>query len=327
MKSKLEYILTNDYQAHRDNILEFWERVNGDRMTSLFDTYYVDNPMGPPLLGLCYDGDKLVGTENYIVQNVSYQGKTFRAQMGLDTMVDPDYRLLHGIFGKLCKLTVKELADKADLLFSMPNKVSKPYYLKYFKWKEPTHMDVFKKIVYPSGLNLRSLLFMVVPGRFYKDVTINPVEKFLPEEVDKMLEDYRLWCKDAYFPKTSAFLNWKFLENKHYNIVGYMILSEGRPCGYIITYDEDKERRVLDFVVEKNDPEIFRKAFSTLNKLTAQQKISTVTVTATPNAWYRPLLSKMAFFNRQKIDLITLDESNAIPDSAWIVNIGDLDVF
>jgi hypothetical protein len=94
----------------------------------------MNNPYGQPLLALCYDGNNLVGQENYIRQDVASNGGLYNGALGINTLVDPKYRLFHGVFGKLCELTIHGMKPHVDVLTAFANEESKKYYLEYFDW-------------------------------------------------------------------------------------------------------------------------------------------------------------------------------------------------
>lgn len=327
MKRSLDYILTNDYEGHRQNIHSFWERVNGHRNEHFFDTFYAGNPVGVPFLGLCYDGERLVGQENFISQDVAFCGTIFRGAMGVNTLVDPAYRLFHGVFGQLCRLTTDDLASKVDLLFAYANEESKKYYLKYFDWKIATKVGVYKKITKASGFNAESVLSFVRPGRRHTDLRLDPVPRFSSELLDPLIEFYRLATPHAYFHKSAAFLNWKYLDNRHYQTTGYLILAGDRLCGYCVTYDNGVERKILDILVEGDSPELFCKTISHLSLLASEQGLQRLVIYATPDAWYEPLLRKLIFLKRWEIDFITRNFTEELSQAGWVVHCGDFDMF
>jgi hypothetical protein len=109
MATPLTYKCSTDYLKYRENILDLPRRDSGRVADCLYDSLYQGNPYGDPLLGLCFDGEELVGQENYIRQDVACAGKIYRAALGINTLVDSRYRLFHGVFGELCKLTIDKM--------------------------------------------------------------------------------------------------------------------------------------------------------------------------------------------------------------------------
>lgn len=327
MKQMLTYKFTTDYSTHRNDMQSLWKRVYGHPNEKLFDTFYTNNPLGAPFLGLCYDGDRLVGQENYISQNVAYSGVLYHGAMGIDTLVDPEYRLFHGIFGKLCTLTIEELSNRSDLLFANANEDSKKYYLKYFNWKITEKISIYKKITNFSDFNIESILNFIRPVNPHSDFLLSTVVNFPSNLIDPLIENYRLKSKSAFFHKTASFLNWKFLNNKHYRTKGYILYLKDKACGYCITYDTENEKRILDILVEDENPEIFLKTISTLSTIAKEQGITRLVIHSTDTAWYKPILKKLLFIKRMEYDFITNIFNNHLPQTGWVVHCGDFDFF
>jgi len=83
MLKQLSYECSCDYLKYRQSMLELHEENTGRISEQLYDSLYLGNPYGKPLLGLCFDGDKLVGQENYIRQKLSSNGSMVRGALGL----------------------------------------------------------------------------------------------------------------------------------------------------------------------------------------------------------------------------------------------------
>ena len=327
MKAKLRYECTSDYGRYREDILEFWKRIYGKDHSKFYDSFYTRNPAGEPLLGLCFDGEKLVGQENYIRQEIGSGGRRFRAAMGVNTLVDPDYRVFHGVFAKLCRLTIEALKPQIDVLFAFANEESKSYYLKYFQWKVATKIRVYKKATKYSGLKLESVLSLVKPGRRQKDLALEEVFVFDPEVLDPFLERYLGGARDAYFYKTTAFLNWKFLSNRHYKVRGYYIKYRDRISGYCATYDDGFERKVADILIENNDITIYEQTLSQLSHCAGLEGKRRLVFYATPDCWYEKTLRKHCFIRRWDFDFITRTYDTVLPGPQWVIHVGDFDMF
>jgi hypothetical protein len=162
MAQKLTYGCSTDYLKHRDKILDLPKREYGRVSSDLYDSLYSGNPYGEPLLGLCFDKDKLIGQENYIRHDIACRGTIYNGALGINTLVDSRYRLFHGVFGKLGKLTIDEMKPRVDVLCAFANEESKKYYLKYFQWKDASKVQVYKKATKYSGLNRESILSFIL---------------------------------------------------------------------------------------------------------------------------------------------------------------------
>jgi hypothetical protein len=287
----------------------------------------VNNPYGEPLLGLCFDGEKLVGQENYIVQDLAFNGNRYKAGLGLNTMVDEDYRVLRGVFKELIRLTMEEMKNKADILCANANEESKLYYLKYFQWEISSKVHVFKKSIGFSGFSAESLLSLVKPGKPQKDFVLKEVDEFDPKTLNKIIEGHQALAKYAYFYKTAEFLNWKYLENKNYKLVGHLIEYGGVVRGYVVTYEDGIELKVVDFLIDRDDLEVFECLVRTLSYFGKQRGKKRLAIHATPTCWYLKSLKICLFIHRWDYDFITVNLNRTPIGRDWVIQIGDFDIF
>ncbi len=327
MATKLTYECTSDYHTRRIQMLDLVKREYVTVKSDLYDSLYLDNPYGLPLLGLCSDGEVLVGQENYIRQDIGCAGTVYKGALGINTLVDSRYRVFYGVFGKLCKLTIDEMRPRVDLLCAFANEDSKKYYLKYFQWKIASKIQVYKKATKPSGLNRETFLSFIRPGRPHSDVILEETSQFESHILDPIINSCLANSTYRFFFKTSAFLNWKFLNNRHFDVTGYYVVRNGRVCGYCTTHRSGSENKVVDIVVENDDIQIFEKTLSCLSHLTRNHGMNRLVIYATPGCWYERALKRHFFFRRWEFDFITHTYSKAIPDANWIIHIGDFDIF
>lgn len=327
MTKALQYRCSSDYGQYRDRMITLHRKGGGDISSPLYDSYYTGNPYGDPLLGLCFDGENLVGQENYIMHNVACRGQVYRGALGLNTFVDPQYRLFHGVFGKLCKLTIDELKERVDILLAFANEESQKYYLKYFQWRIASKVRVYKKATRFSGINAESLLSLFRPGKSVKDLELQETERFDSDILKPVIDIHLQNVPYCYFYKTPEFLNWKFLGNQHYHVKGYYILSRGVCSGYCVTYDAGMERKIVDFMVDKDDAGLFIKVLSALSNKARKEGMKRLVVHATPGCWYEGSLKRYAFIPRWEYDFITRSLSEQMPSAGWVVQIGDFDIF
>jgi hypothetical protein len=326
MIKQLQYEYTSDYPKHRENIFALHMR-NYDRLPDKrYDSQYVGSPYGEPFLGLCYDGETLVGQENYIFQQAAFHGQVLKCAMGVDTIVDPKYRLFLGVFKKLIEITMDQLKGKADFLYAFANEESKKYYLKYFNWIIAEKVGVYKKIISPSGLNRESFLAFVRPGKAYKDFALIKTEQFDSTLLNEIIQNHQKESHCAYFHKTTEYLQWRFLENTFYKFEGYMIKDKDALQGYVITLRDKGELKVIDFLVAGDDPDIFLKTIMSLAHMGSKQGLKRLAMYATPNCWYLGTLKKLVFLKRWTIDFIAASLNEQKLPYNWVINMGDFDV-
>ena len=299
----------------------------GAALPQLYDSLYVGNPYGRPLLGLCYDKDTLVGQENYIRQNLASAGKLHNGALGINTLVDPKYRLFHGVFGKLCQLTIDTMKSQVNILAAFANEESKQYYLKYFKWNLASKVQVYKKVTTSSGLKRESILSLVRPGKLHKEIKLRKVTEFESTVLDPLIERHLVDSNETFFYKTSAFLNWKYVSNKHYKTTAYYIIKDNQVVGFCVTCDEGTEKKIVAILVEHNDIRLFESAVSSLAYLSNKQGMQRLVIYATPGCWYERCLKKLFFIKRWNFDFITRTFDKSLPNSSWVIHIGDFDIF
>lgn len=327
MLKKLEYVCSSDYLKYRENMLEL-HKINAGRVSEkLYDSLYLGSPYGKPLLGLCFDGEKLVGQENYIRQDVTSNGSIHSGALGINTIVDSKYRLFYGAFKELIRITMDRMKEEVDILCAFANEESKQYYIKYFDWKITSKVQVHKKSIGYSGFSLESFLAILKRGKLNKDFILAEVKRFEPKILDEILMSHTKTSKYSYFFKTSEFLNWKFLGNKHYETVGYLIEDKNKVCGYIVTFDDGIETKIVDFLIDNDDVGVFEKMISSLAYIAAKKGKKRLVIYATPNCWYLRTLKKQMFIYRWEFDFITalLNKVAIHPD--WVIQIGDHDIF
>jgi hypothetical protein len=308
-------------------MLDLHKRGYGNVSAEAYDSYYSGNPLGEPLIGMCFDEEKLVGQEDYIRQNVASAGIIYKAALGINTLVDPQYRLLYGVFRNLAELTIDRMKSQVDLLCAFANEESKKYYLKYFQWNIAAKVQVYKKITSFSGRNRESILSFIRPGKLYKDVTLKKVDEFEPDVLDPALGRHMDNSDYMYFHKTAAFLNWKFLSNKRYDVAGYYILYEDKVKGYCAVYNDGIEKKIVDIQIEDNNIEVFEKTISSLSYLAGKEGIRRLVIYATPNCWYEKALKRHLFIRRWDFDFITRTFNEKLPDAGWVIHVGDFDIF
>ncbi len=327
MLKSLRYECSSNYLRQRDNILELHKRNYGSVNEKLYDSLYLGNPYGAPVLGLCFDGEKLVGQENYIRQNVTSNGSIYLGALGINTIVDSKYRLFYGVFKELIRITMDRMKEDTNILCAFANEESKQYYIKYFDWKVSSKVQVYKKSIGYAGLSAESFLAMLKRGKLNKDVALKEVKKYDPQVLDEILVNHTKTAKYSYFFKSCGFLNWKFLDNKHYAAVGYLIEDKGATRGYIITFDNGKETKIVDFLVDNDDVGIFEKTISSLAYIASKKGKKRLVIYATPNCWYLKVLKRKVFIYRWEFDFITA-LLNKVPISPeWVIQIGDFDIF
>ncbi len=324
---KLTYLCSSDYNRHRNSMLGLHRRNYGKVSEALYDSLYSGNPHGNPFLGLCYDGETLAGQENYIRQDLAFENGIKKSALGLNTIVAEEYRLFYGVFKNLVEMTMKKMKEEVDFLCAFANEESKKYYLKSFDWKIAAKVQVHKKVISYSHLSLKDLAFFMKKGRLHEELSLREVAHFDPAELDDLGGGHVASAWYCSFHKDTAFLNWKYLNHRHYHLTGYVIEYLEKVCGYVVTWDDGIELKVIDLLIKDDDPEVLRKTLSTLAYIGCRKNKKHLVIYATPGCWYLATLKKNWFIFRWEFDFISASlNGKPIPDR-WVLHIGDLDVF
>jgi hypothetical protein len=327
MLKKLEYVCSSDYLKYREKVLELHKKNYESVSEKLYDSLYLGNPYGRPLLGLCFDGDKLIGQENYIRQDVTSNGSIRSGALGINTIVDSKYRLFYGAFKELIRITMDRMREDTDILCAFANEESKQYYIKYFDWRISAKVQIYKKSIGYSGFSPESLLAILKRGKLSRDFALNEVKEFDPRLLNGILSNHAKNVNYSYFYKTGEFLNWKFLGNKHYDTVGYLIEDRGITRGYLVTFDDGIETKIVDFLIDNDDVELFEKTICSLAYIASKKGKKRLMIYATPNCWYSKALKKQMFIYRWDFDFITANLNRVPIGDQWVMHMGDFDIF
>ena len=214
-----------------------------------------------------------------------------------------------------------------DILCAFANEESKQYYIKYFDWKISTKVQVYKKSIGYSGFSPESFLAILKPGKLSKDFILKEVKVFDPKILNSILNNHITIANYSYFYKTTEFLNWKYFGNKHYDLAEYLIEDKGATRGYLVTFDDGIETKIVDFLIDKDDVEIFERTIRSLSYMASRNGKKRLVIYATPNCWYLKVLKRQMFIYRWEFDFITalLNKNSIHPD--WVIQIGDFDIF
>lgn len=99
--------------------------------------FYADNPVGPPLISLYVENDRVLGHYAIIPTRLSVDGQPFTAYRSMSTMVHPDARG-RGLFTILAQRVYDMVTSSAaPLVYGFPNKNSAPGFVKYLGWTLP----------------------------------------------------------------------------------------------------------------------------------------------------------------------------------------------
>lgn len=110
----------------------------------VWDWAYKENPLGNPIVSLCFDGDKLVGHYAVIPIPMAVGGQKVQALLSMTTMVHPAYRK-EGLFvSQAEEVYIEAEAQGYSLVCGFPNKNSIPGFRKRLGWTIIDTLEVVK---------------------------------------------------------------------------------------------------------------------------------------------------------------------------------------
>ena len=233
------YVLGDEKQIANLFKLSFGKELN----IEFWRWRYIENPFGKSVIMLMFDGEILVGHYAIIRIPVLIDGKETKAAFSMTTMTHPEYRGM-GIFPKLAKDVYAECGKSGcELVFGFPNENSYGSFCKKLDWvgfgKVPAWIcKNMEKEEHQNDLTEVKFYFKSV-GYFDK--------KF-----DKLWDIAKPDCRFV-VPRTSEFLNWRFLQKpgKEYHIVA-LYNKNKHLLGYAVykIYDAEDEKRghIIDFL-------------------------------------------------------------------------------
>ena len=182
----------------------------GRRPAAFFRWKHLDNPFGRSYLLVADDGERLVGLRAFLRWQLEAGGAGIHAVRAVDTATHPDVQRT-GLFSRLTRAALDELAGEADLVFNTPNDKSRPGYLK-LGWQPVGRVPIALRVRRP----LRLARGLRDPGRLgpRPPVDAQPAARLLaerPAALGRLLaaaatpEDPRLRTR-----RDLAFLRWRY---------------------------------------------------------------------------------------------------------------------
>lgn len=135
----LQYILIDnkiELMFHKNSILKLFSASFAKELDPLlWEWAYISNPLGSPIVSLCYAGEQLVGHYAVIPFDLRYEGQSLSTCLSMTTMVDESYRKC-GLFVEQAQRVYDRATDLGfKLVFGFPNVNSTPGFRKKLGWE------------------------------------------------------------------------------------------------------------------------------------------------------------------------------------------------
>lgn len=226
-------------------ILELFSLSFGGRQMTLpyWKWRFQDNPAGPGVIELCWDGDLLVA--HYAVTNLamSIYGNIYSAGLSGTTMTHPRYRG-RGLFPKLARPTYQRMStDDMIMVWGFPNALSHPGFNADLSWQDIYEVPMFR--LNTESIKIRSTLLT------NKVCELTVADERFDRFWGKVKNDYDIIVRRDY-----SFINWRYFLNpiEKYRLVAYLDNEEIQ--GYAVFKHYENELQVVDLLVEKTNIEV-----------------------------------------------------------------------
>lgn len=178
--------------------LALFQTVYGRPMTDAFYRWrFVNNPFGPPMVSLLWDGEILAGHYSVSPGRTSIDGQIVRSAQSMTTMTHPAYRN-RGIFTQLAAHLYSAMTDMGvGLVWGIPNVQSHYGFVQKLEWQD---------------VGLIATMTRTIRDDAPKAAASLRERTSLPEAIDALCERA---LPRAIYPskKDSAYFTWRYLDN------------------------------------------------------------------------------------------------------------------
>ncbi len=227
----------------KKNVIDLFEKVFKKKITEEFWQWRY-GIFGEPIAGLLWNENQLIG--HYLLSPIPIKinDKIENALLAMSVMIDPDYQGSGVYFGSLAKFTYNIASKKGyHLIFAFPNEKSHRIYSGPLEWNDFGRITEFKKYLkkFQTSKNFSE----------YKVEQLN----FFNDEIDVIWNKYKDHY-DVITPRTSNFLNWRFLKHPKipyenylsYDYFSYIIKKNQEPVAYFIIKKFGQEKcHIVDY--------------------------------------------------------------------------------
>jgi hypothetical protein len=270
-----------DYEAGDEQaICALFERVFHKSMGTLgsLDDWrweFVDNPVGPRMIKLAWDGPRLVGHYAVAPRRIWIEGRERLGALSLDSMTDPDYGR-QGIFSATGEACYASMAERGfELVYGFPNGNSIAGIERHLGWTMVTSPPVLVKALDLGELAAAKL------GVAAASEVFGPLSRAgsrIPGLVDELAQGLRsrvgrgpqlevvrvdrfgpwvddLWqrCRDQHrlwAVRDQAFTSWRYDRRPDYDYYRLQVLADGEVVGYLVYTLAERDEGLVAFIMD-----------------------------------------------------------------------------
>ena len=247
------YVIRPYEPDDREDFLELYDQVLGDRDDEWFRWKYENNPYVdrvPMIVAVHEDEGRVVGTKPCFALEIRAGSRTYRGLQPADVMVHEDHRR-RGLYSRTTERLKERYRDReAALFFNFPNEATLSGSLKH-GWRIVEEVPTYYRVQRPDALvdadddeRLEALARLARPvARGYyrarerlvgtpSDVT---VRRFADVPVEQFVDLYeRAIPGTIHANRDETFYEWRF-ENPNWSYDAYLATRRGEPIAGVVT--------------------------------------------------------------------------------------------
>jgi hypothetical protein len=306
---------------HKQGILQLHRRTFKKNKSSKywnwrFSSKFLKKPFGL----IAFSNKKIIS--NFIAQPIKYKIKNEEKNclVTLWTMTDHNYfRKNIDLLHNMMKDTY-ELAKKKEffLVIGFANKKSHLIFTRWFGYKETKMNELV--IILPINNNSKKILDCIQIKKF--DATFTNFYK-----------NHKMLKNKICVPRTSKYLNWRYIEKPGNEYRCYKILKEKKLVGYFILKNYLGEKcHIIDFLVS-NDKDVYNTIIDKAIKFALDYNIKEISLWVPKYTSFYKHLKKNNFKEKEIETYFIIKKLNDKSDQYikkfknWYITMGDSDVF
>ncbi len=280
---------------------------------------YLDNPVGPGVICLAWDGDTLVAHHAVSCVGLHVQRQDWVLGLGGGAMTHPGYRG-HGLYRQVARWTWERMAERG-----MPIAVAfaNPF----------SHRLIIRDLEFVDLYEIPTLRLQLPPAVGLYRSTEGIVEL---EDFDDRFD--RLWSRVSndyvvIARRNRAYLHWRYVRHpaERYRILAYV--NGGEVLGYVVLKRYQEELHVVD-VLSVPDFDAVEGLISYAAQLAVHESASGLSLWLNVSHPLHWALERLGFRNGEPVTYMTakvlrpeLSEAEVYNFRNWYFTMGDSDVF
>jgi hypothetical protein len=291
---------------------------NQTRSSKYWDWRFNNQSLRKPFGQLAITNNAIIS--HYMVQPIIYKEKDHRIKLLISmwTMTHPKY-FNKGLMRTLAKKTFESNTQKKyQFVIGFANKISIKFFINKLQFKKIKTMT-------ETTLNLDN------NQKFknkYKILKIKLFDSSFTGFCNTNVQLKKKYC----IPRTSKFLNWRYIQRPKNEYTCYKIVNEKKLEGYFILKKYEKKCQIIDFVLN-NKIEIYESVLNKTVEFAKKNKLLKISLWANSDKDFLKYLQKNRFVEQEMNTYFIVKKlensfKNQIYDfDKWYITMGDSDVF